>query len=298
MITNPIITLANSGFKLANKVWTLPNVYSLTVQSNASGTASSDAMIGTENYSTNLYATPAEGYRLSGWNTTGGTVNNNVFTFGNDDATIEPVFEENIVNITAGWTIRVTGDNMVVATMDPAGGESKLIYETVTQLNDDLSPMQGGFVSSFRGSYVWSNDQFAAFAPSAGIYNSIWDNASSYSSNHAVIYCNFGESNTANITDVYTMDFFNQEKEIYKINFFRSTSSLPQRAEDIIGANRISALNSAFTGFKNVKTPVIPFITAWLSVLPSSAVITTPLKGSCTASPDYEQAIAQYPEWF
>ena len=298
MKTNPIITLNNSGFKIANKLWALPNVYSLTIQSNASGTASSDAMIGTQNYSTNLYAIPEEGYRLNSWNVTGGTVNNNVFTFNNTNAIIEPVFEEYVVNITAGWTIRVTGDNRVVATMDPAGGVSKVIYETVTQLNDNLSPMQGGFVSSFRGSNVWSNDQYAAFAPSAGIYNSVWDNASSYSSNNKKIFCNFGESYTANITDVYTMDFFNQQKEIWKMNFFSSTSSLPQRAEDIIGANRISALNNAFTGFANVKTPVIPFITAWLAVLPSSAVITRPLLGSCTASPDYEQATAQYPEWF
>lgn len=298
MKTNPIITLNNSGFKIANKVWASPNVYSLTIQSNASGTASSDALIGTENYSTNLYAMPEKGYKISSWSVTGGSVVDNKFIFGNVDATIEPVFEENVVNITAGWTIRVTGNNRVVATMDPAGGAGKVIYETVTQLNDDLSPMQGGFVSSFRGSKVWSNDQYAAFAPSAGIYNSIWDNASSYSSNHAVIYCNFGSTNTANITDVYTMDFFNQEKQIWKMNFFSRTSSLPQRAEDIIGANRISALNSAFTGFTNVKTPVIPFITAWLAVLPSNAVITTPLQGSCTASPDYEEARALYPQWF
>lgn len=274
------------------------NVYTLTINTATSGTATSDAAIGTENYQTKLYATPLQGASLSGWNVTGGIVTNNIFTFGDTDAIVEPVFEEYVAHITAGWTIRVTGDNRVVATMDPAGGGSKVIYETVTQLNDDLSPMQGGFVSSFRGSNVWGNDQFAAFAPSAGIYNSVWDNASSYSSNHNMIYCNFGESNTANITDVYTMDFFNQEKQIYKMNFFRSTSSLPQRAEDIIGANRISALNSAFPGFTNVKTPVIPFITAWLAVLPSSAVITKPLQGSCTASPDYEQAIAQYPEWF
>lgn len=298
MKTNPIITLSNSGFKIANKVWAIPNTYSLTIQSNASGTASSDALIGTENYQTNLYATPIQGAKLSGWNVTGGSVVDNKFIFGTSDAVIEPVFEEYVVNITAGWTIRTTGNNRVVATMDPAGGTSKTIYETVTQLNDDLSPMQGGFVSSFRGSNVWGNDQYAAFAPSAGVYNSVWDNASSYSGNTQQIYCNFGSTNTDYITDVYTMDFFNQRKEIGRMNFFGSTSSLPQRAEDIIGANRITALNGSFTGFTNVKTPVIPFITAWLSVLPQNATITRPLQGSCTASPDYAQATALYPEWF
>ena len=116
--------------------------------------------------------------------------------------------------ITAGWTIRTTGNNRVVATMDPAGGTSKIIYETVTQLDDLLYPLQGGFVSSFRGSEVWNNDQFAAFAPSAGIYNSVWTNASDYYNNHGAIYCNFGSTNTGMITDVYTMDFFNQQKEV------------------------------------------------------------------------------------
>lgn len=94
MKTNPIITLNNSGFKLTNKVWAIPNVYSLTIQSNASGTASSDAMIGTQNYSTNLYAIPEEGYRLSSWNVTGGTVVDDKFIFGTSDAAIEPVFAE------------------------------------------------------------------------------------------------------------------------------------------------------------------------------------------------------------
>lgn len=298
MKTNPIITLNNSGFKIANKVWALPNTYSLTIQSNASGTASSDAMIGTQNYSTTLYAMPNEGYRLNSWNVTGGSVFDDKFIFGNSDATIEPVFEKNVVNITAGWTIRTTGNNRVVATMDPADGTSKTIYETVTQLNDDLTPMQGGFVSSFRGSNVFGNDQYAAFTPSAGIYNSVWDNASSYSANTSQIYCNFGATNTAYITDVYTMDFFNQAKVIGSMYYFSKTSSLPQRAEDIISATRITVLNQSFTGFTSVKTPVIPFITAWLAVLPSNATIITPLQGSCTASPDYSQATAQYPEWF
>lgn len=182
--------------------------------------------------------------------------------------------------------------------MDPAGGVSKTIYETVTQLNDDLSPMEGGFVSSFRGSNVWNNDQYAAFAPSAGIYNSVWDNASDYSANTKRIYCNFGSTNTAKITDVYTMDFFNQAKSIDSMSFFGKTSSLPQRAEDIISATRITTLNNSFANFTAVKTPVIPFITAWLAVLPSNATISRPLQNSCTASPDYDEATALYPNWF
>ena len=200
--------------------------------------------------------------------------------------------------ITAGWTIRTTGNNRVVATMDPAGGTSKIIYETVTQLDDLLYPLQGGFVSSFRGSEVWNNDQFAAFAPSAGIYNSVWTNASDYYNNHGAIYCNFGSTNTGMITDVYTMDFFNQQKEVRSMGFFKSTSSLPQRACDIIGAGRITKLNQSFTGYNKVKTPVIPFISSCLASMSGLTAINRPLQGSCTGSPDYTQATSQYPNWF
>lgn len=198
----------------------------------------------------------------------------------------------------AGWTIRTTGNSNVAATLDPAGGVSKTIYETVTQLNDDLTPMEGGFVSSFLGSNVWGNDQYAAFAPSAGIYNSVWTNASSYSGNTSEIYCNFGQTNTANITDLYTMDFFNQAKRIGSMRFFGSTSSLPQRAEDILNATRITALLYSFTGFYNVKTPVIPFITACINAMPALTNIERPLMNSCTASPDYQEALSLYPSWF
>lgn len=89
MKTNPIITLSNSGFKIANKVWSIPNTYSLTIQSNVSGTATSDALIGTENYQTNLYATPIQGTKLSGWN------GNNLYGFNGEPLgrtiTIEPL---------------------------------------------------------------------------------------------------------------------------------------------------------------------------------------------------------------
>lgn len=104
MLTNPIYTIANSGLKIQEFGTTAEktlrfneNVYSLTINPSPSGTASSDAMIGTENYQTNLYATPLEGARLSGWNVTGGTITNNIFTFENSDAIVEPVFEEYVV---------------------------------------------------------------------------------------------------------------------------------------------------------------------------------------------------------
>lgn len=98
MKTNPIYTIQNSGLEWSNnKLLNIPsNVYSLTISPSTSGTASSDCTIGTENYQTKLYATPSAGCQLSGWNVTGGSVQDNVFTFGNTDATVEPVFEEKV----------------------------------------------------------------------------------------------------------------------------------------------------------------------------------------------------------
>lgn len=198
-----------------------------------------------------------------------------------------------------GWTIRTTGTGRAVLTIDPAAG-SKIIYETVTQLNDDLTPMEGGFVSSFLGSNVWGNDQYAAFAPSAGIYKSVWDNASSYSGDTQNLVCNPGYyyEGTKKLTDVYTMDFFNQAKAVNGLGFFNNTSSLPQKAEHIYNANRITALNTTFAGYNKVKTPVIPFITACLAAMPNLRSIQRPLWGSCTASPDYQEALSLYPNWF
>ena len=104
MLTNPIYTIANSGLKIlewgttaAKTLRFNENVYSLTINPSPSGTASGDAMIGTENYQTILRAVPLAGARLSGWNVTGGTITNNIFTFGNSDAIVEPVFEENAI---------------------------------------------------------------------------------------------------------------------------------------------------------------------------------------------------------
>ena len=261
------------------------------------GTITATPMTGYDGDTVVLTNTPESGYDFISYELTGSTLyNNNKFDFNGNNVSVKPKFQ--VKPLTSGWTIRTTGTSRVVATMDPALGESKTIYETVRQLNGDLSPMAGGFVSSFLGSNVFGNDQYAAFAPSAGIYNSVWTNASDYSDNTGELFCNFGASNTANITDIYTMDFFNQRKDIWNLGYFKATSSLPQKAEYILNAKRVKGLYGTFSGFNKVKTPVIPFIKACLSAMTNLNTIQRPLQGSCTASPDYQEALTLYPNWF
>lgn len=57
-------------------------------------------------------------------------------------------------------------------------------------------------------------------------------------------------------------------------------------------------LSQSFRGYNNVKTPVIPFISSCLASMSGLTAINRPLQGSCTGSPDYIQATAQYPSWF
>jgi hypothetical protein len=261
------------------------------------GTINASPITGYDGDTVVLTNEPKYGYDFISYELTGSTLyDNNKFDFNGNNVSVKSKFQ--VKPLSSGWTIRTTGTSRVVATMDPAAWESKTIYETVTQLNEDLSPKAGGFVSSFLGSNVFGNDQYAAFAPSAGIYNSVWTNASEYSGNTGEMFCNFGASNTANITDIYTMDFFSQKKDIWNLAFFKATSSLPQKAEYILNAKRVEGLYGTFSGFNKVKTPVIPFIKACLSAMPNLNTIQRPLQNSCSASPDYQEARRLYPNWF
>jgi hypothetical protein len=58
------------------------------------GEVSSDALIGNNGYTTNLYAIPNAGYKFSGFETNYGTVTNDSYTFSNNDAIVSAYFEE------------------------------------------------------------------------------------------------------------------------------------------------------------------------------------------------------------
>lgn len=88
MISNPIYTISNSGLLIPGPF------YSLTVTSMGNGEVSSDALIGNNGYTTNLYAIPNAGYRFSGFETNYGTVTNDKYTFSNNDAIVSAYFEE------------------------------------------------------------------------------------------------------------------------------------------------------------------------------------------------------------
>lgn len=286
MKTNPIITLSNSGFKIANKVWALPNTYSLTIQSNASGTASSDALIGTENYSTTLYAIPNEGYRLNSWNVTGGSVVDDKFIFGTSDAVIEPVFEEWSYPIYSGLTYGTSGS--YGQTIDPAPGTSKQLTATYVQVEG------GEWSGVYTSNPVGLSDCLGLYAPSAGVYSLIWNNWSSYSS---VGLGTQSDRTTATLTAIYSLDFWN--KTNWNIDTFRNKNimELPQVAENIHNGDYLTNCSNMFNGNTKITGEVIPFITAMKAACPNLTGTSQCLYG-CTGASDYTQATAQYPEWF
>ena len=286
MKTNPIITLSNSGFKIANKVWSLPNVYSLTIQSNASGTASSDDIVGTENYQTNLYATPIPGAKLSGWNVTGGSVVDNKFTFGTSDATIEPVFEDQTYIQYSGFTYGTSG--YYGQTIDPDPGRGK--HLTATYIQVEGGTWSGVYTSNPAG----LSDCLGLYAPSAGVYSLIWNNWDTYSSRSIETQA---DSTTASLTAIYSLDFWN--KTNWSINTFRNKNItiLPQIAENIHNGEYLTNCSEMFYNNTKITGKVIPFITAMKAACPNLTGTSQCLYG-CTGASDYSQATALYPEWF
>ena len=286
MKTNPIITLSNSGFKIANKVWSIPNTYSLTIQSNASGTASSDALIGTQNYSTTLYAIPNEGYRLNSWNVTGGSVVDDKFIFGNSDAVVEPVFEEWTTPLYSGLTYGTSG--FYGQTIDPAPVTPKNLTATYIQVEG------GDWSGVYTHNPVGLGDCLGLYAPSAGVYSLIWNNWSSYSSKSLGIQ---GNNSTAALTSIKSLDFWN--KTSWTINTFNNKNimELPQVAENIHNGEYLTNCSNMFKDNTKITGEIIPFITAMKAACPNLTTTTQCLNG-CTGAADYAQATALYPEWF
>lgn len=289
MKSNPIYTIANSGLKIpGNKVLGVNgNVYSLTINPSTSGTATSDATIGTQNYQTNLYATPMQGTKLSGWNVTGGTVVDNIFTFGNSDAVIEPVFEEQLYVIYQGLTYGTNGS--YGQTIDPAPGYGKSLTASYYQVEG------GDWSARYTSNPVGSpSDCLGLYAPSAGVYSLVWDNWSSYSSRSLNTYY---DGVTSTLTSILSLDFWG--KTSWTITSFRDKNieELPQIAENIHNGEYLTGCEQMFQGNNKITGALIPFITAMKAACPNLANTNDALYG-CTAASDYEQATALFPEWF
>lgn len=129
----------------------------------------------------------------------------------------------------------------------------------------------------------WSEDDIT----STKNYNtSAWDT-------YAV--AGYWSSVTANyISEIYSLDFWHKPKW-NNINF-NSVTNIPQTADNIY---RADALTDVSNLFKNAPLTcnIIPFIEALISVAPNLTTTSGCFYG-CTTAPDYEAAVAQYPNWF
>ena len=264
-------------------------VYSLTINQSISGTASSDALIGTPDYKTNLYATPNEGAQLSGWNVTGGTITNNIFTFGNADATIEPVFKEYVPPAyTEGWIFTTVGQ--CGWTLDPAPGVGKYMCMTTTQIGGD-------YVSSFNTSNMES-DQLYIFAPSAGTWHATWDNMNEYTSTTS-LHHDFGDFDSTNMREVIAIDFFGKQAAYYCLP--ESVTNLPSSTDCLFNTNNLTSVNEFASNLSFDRTftgALIPFITAMNAACPNLSNKQAFYAYTVSQASDYNEAISNYPEWF
>lgn len=98
----------------------------LTLETDGHGTLSADVLSGFEGDTVALTPTYNTYYRFSGYDCTGGTINGNTFTFGNQDATAQANFKVNAFTASGGFekgsnqTVTSNGsDGLKTATVGP-----------------------------------------------------------------------------------------------------------------------------------------------------------------------------------
>lgn len=85
---------------MLDRVVQYPDASILTVSSNEYGTLTAEPFTGFEGDTASLTATPSEDCHFVNYNVTGGSINNNIFTFTNEDATAKANFARNVHNVT------------------------------------------------------------------------------------------------------------------------------------------------------------------------------------------------------
>ena len=188
--------------------------------------------------------------------------------------------------IYSGLTYGTSG--LYKQTIDPAPGTSKNLTATYIQVEG------GNWSGVYNRNPAGLMDCLGLYAPSAGIYSLIWDNWSSYSSKELGTQ---GGGNTASLTAIYSLDFWN--KTNWNIDTFRNKNivKLPQEAENIHHGDYLTSCYEMFYNNTKISGEVIPFITAMKASCPNLTRTNYCLYG-CTGASDYTQATSLYPEWF
>lgn len=75
----------------------------LTLETDGHGTLTANTVTGMPGDTVELTTAYNTYYRFSGYNVTGGTINGNTFTFGDEDATVYAAFKPNAFTATGGW---------------------------------------------------------------------------------------------------------------------------------------------------------------------------------------------------
>ena len=90
----------------------VPSFYTLTLQTDGHGTLSATTLTGFPGDTVSLSPTYNTYYRFNNYSVTGGTITDNMFTFGNEDATAQANFKVNYFTATGNFE---KGSNQSVA---------------------------------------------------------------------------------------------------------------------------------------------------------------------------------------
>lgn len=114
-------TLTSNQYKITNsdvtaKAWFIRNAFNLTLQNDGHGTIHASTLTGRAGDTSTLSNTPNTEYALDHYAVTGATLNNNVLTFGDSDATAKGYFKINGITIadvpTGGWSGSLGGTSI------------------------------------------------------------------------------------------------------------------------------------------------------------------------------------------
>lgn len=135
-----------------------PSVLTLTLQTDGHGTLTANSVTGREGDTVTLTPTYNDYYRFNSYAVTGGTINGNTFTFGNEDATAKASFKLNTWSASGNFnmiTAASLGRNRVAMTAYPRVTWSSNATNYVTTANYTSNyKVLSAYSNSYTGNYT------------------------------------------------------------------------------------------------------------------------------------------------
>ena len=222
-------------------------------------------------------------------------------------------FNDKVVTVSNGKWINPT------ITRTPFG----ITYGTVGEYIGTLDLKVGDLKTDVTGTYMqisggdWSavrpesadHGSHMLWAPSAGVYSMTWEPQSAYSAGNTMLVREKKIHKARNLTAIETFDLFHYAKwqnyraDIWSLEhnvgmfYGEPIQKLPSTSSNIYNGENLSSFRQIFWGCSAMTAPIIPFITSMQAACPN-LVDTYQCFSGCINAADYNEATAQYPQWF